>query len=130
MGPHAPFRTPSPVNATPRSTPHACALARTPCLCLVLATCPRPRPPTQSHGQAETEKLKQNVQEQLTRLFTQLNDLVELRDELDEDEVEETRVETLAEMKVGVCLWGDGGLGWGRGQGLLCVGGVGWGGGL
>ncbi len=54
----------------------------------------------QSHGQAETEKLKQNVQEQLTRLFTQLNDLVELRDELDEDEVEETRTETLAEMKV------------------------------
>jgi hypothetical protein len=54
-----------------------------------------------SHGQAETEKLKQNVQEQLNRLITQLQDLDEFRSELDDDEYEETRVDTVSEMKVG-----------------------------
>ncbi len=54
-----------------------------------------------SYGVAETEKLKTNVQEQLNRLLTQLQDLQELRHELDDDEYEETRIDTLQEMEVG-----------------------------
>jgi hypothetical protein len=39
-----------------------------------------------SRGQAETDKLRQNIENQLNRLLTQLNDLEELREELTQDE--------------------------------------------
>lgn len=53
-----------------------------------------------SRGAEETDRLKQNMQDQLTKLLTQLQDLEELRDELDDDEYEETRADTLEQMKV------------------------------
>lgn len=53
-----------------------------------------------SHGRAETDKLIANVQDQLNRLLTQLSDLDELRAELDDEEYEETRRETLTAMEV------------------------------
>jgi hypothetical protein len=53
-----------------------------------------------SHGRAETDKLISNVQAQLNKLLTQLSDLDELRAELDDEEYEETRRETLAGMEV------------------------------
>ena len=56
-----------------------------------------------SHGRAETDKLISNVQEQLNRLLTQLQDVDELRAELDDDEYEETRRETLSAMEVRRC---------------------------
>jgi hypothetical protein len=52
-----------------------------------------------SHGAAETEKLKANIQDQLSRLLQQLQDLEELRDELEDDEYEETRRDTLEQME-------------------------------
>jgi prefoldin subunit 5 len=52
-----------------------------------------------SHGRAETDKLISNVQAQLNKLLTQLSDLDELRAELDDDEYEETRRETLTAME-------------------------------
>lgn len=39
-----------------------------------------------NRGQAETEKLRSNVEDQLNRLLSQLEDLEELKEELDEDE--------------------------------------------
>ncbi len=67
----------------------------------------RQAPGMSSHGRAETDKLISNVQEQLNRLLTQLQDVDELRAELDDDEYEETRRETLSAMEVrhyAVCL--------------------------
>lgn len=73
-----------------------------------------------SHGAEETERLKLNVQEQLNRgspllapnlrlpdpplraaagLLTQLQDLEELRDEIDDDEYAEVRNDTLEQLK-------------------------------
>jgi hypothetical protein len=53
-----------------------------------------------SHGAAETQRLKLNVQDQLNRLLQQLTDLEELRDELDDEEYTETRRDTLEQMEV------------------------------
>ena len=39
-----------------------------------------------SRGQAESELLRSNVEDQLNRLLSQLEDLEELKDDLDEDE--------------------------------------------
>jgi hypothetical protein len=39
-----------------------------------------------NRGQAETAQLKSNVEDQLNRLLSQLEDLEELREDLDEDE--------------------------------------------
>lgn len=52
-----------------------------------------------SRGKSETDKLKQNLEEQLNRLVVQLGDLEECRDDLDEDEYEETKTETLEQLK-------------------------------
>ncbi|KXJ22578.1 protein LZIC [Exaiptasia diaphana] len=52
-----------------------------------------------SRGQSETHKLKQNLEEQLDRLVAQLSDLEECREDLDEDEYEETKKETLEQLK-------------------------------
>ena len=53
-----------------------------------------------SRGSAETEKLKKNLNDQLERLMQQLQDLEECRDDLDEDEYEETKKETLDQLQV------------------------------
>lgn len=47
----------------------------------------------------ETEKLKQNLEAQLERLVQQLADLEECRDELDADEYEETKEETMEQLR-------------------------------
>ncbi|XP_020630552.1 protein LZIC-like [Orbicella faveolata] len=52
-----------------------------------------------SRGQSETQKLKQNLGEQLDRLVAQLSDLEECKEDLDEDEYEETKKETLEQLK-------------------------------
>lgn len=39
-----------------------------------------------NRGKAETEKLRSNVEDQLNRLLSQLEDLEELKEELDEAE--------------------------------------------
>ena len=53
-----------------------------------------------SRGSAETEKLKKNLNDQLERLVQQLQDLEECKDDLDEDEYEETKRETLDQLQV------------------------------
>jgi len=52
-----------------------------------------------SRGSAETEKLKQNLNDQLERLVQQLQDLEECKEDLDEDEYEETKKETLDQLQ-------------------------------
>ncbi|XP_006818110.1 protein LZIC-like [Saccoglossus kowalevskii] len=52
-----------------------------------------------SRGQSETTKLRQNLEEQLDRLVAQLSDLEECREDLDDDEYEETKTETLDQLK-------------------------------
>ncbi|XP_049944690.1 protein LZIC-like isoform X2 [Schistocerca serialis cubense] len=52
-----------------------------------------------SRGQVETEKLKQNLEAQLERLVQQLADLEECRDELDAAEYEETKEETMEQLR-------------------------------
>ncbi|XP_067951073.1 protein LZIC-like [Watersipora subatra] len=52
-----------------------------------------------SRGKSETEKLKKNLEEQLERLVQQLADLEECRDDLDDEEFEETKAETLDQLQ-------------------------------
>jgi hypothetical protein len=52
------------------------------------------------HGTEETAKLKANIEAQLARLFSQLEDLEELRAELDDEEYAETRRDTLEQLEV------------------------------
>ncbi|KAH6940601.1 hypothetical protein HPB50_003001 [Hyalomma asiaticum] len=52
-----------------------------------------------SRGQTETSKLKERLEEQLDRLVAQLSDLEECRAELDEDEYEDTKRETLEQLR-------------------------------
>jgi len=52
-----------------------------------------------NRGQAETEKLRSNVEDQLNRLLSQLEDLEELKDELDEAEYNDTKKDTIAQLK-------------------------------
>lgn len=52
-----------------------------------------------SRGTAETAKLRGNIEAQLTRLLTQLQDLEELKAELDPAEYDSMKQETLAEMR-------------------------------
>ena len=58
-------------------------------------------------GRAETQALKNNLQAQLDRLLTQMEDLEELRDEIDADEYEELRDDTAAQLMV--CAAADNG---------------------
>uniref|UniRef100_A0A3P8R8T3 Beta-catenin-interacting ICAT domain-containing protein n=1 Tax=Astatotilapia calliptera TaxID=8154 RepID=A0A3P8R8T3_ASTCA len=51
-----------------------------------------------SRGKSETGKLRQNMEEQLDRLMQQLQDLEECREDLDEEEYEETKKETLEQL--------------------------------
>ncbi|XP_064598869.1 protein LZIC-like [Liolophura sinensis] len=52
-----------------------------------------------SRGQSETTKLRQNLEEQLDRLMQQLSDLEECREDLDADEYEETKGDTMEQLK-------------------------------
>ena len=52
-----------------------------------------------SRGQEETLKLKENLESQLERLIQQLADLEEVRDELDPSEYNDTKEETLEQLK-------------------------------
>ncbi|XP_069700465.1 protein LZIC-like [Periplaneta americana] len=52
-----------------------------------------------SRGQAETEKLKQNLEGQLERLVQQLADLEECRNDLEPAEYEETKNETMEQLR-------------------------------
>jgi hypothetical protein len=52
-----------------------------------------------SRGKEETEKLQKNVELQLARLLTQLQDCEDLRDALDEEEYESTKRETMEQLK-------------------------------
>ncbi|XP_062505314.1 protein LZIC-like isoform X1 [Corticium candelabrum] len=52
-----------------------------------------------TRGKSETEKLKHNLEEQLDRLVAQLSDLDEAKDEMNGEEYEETKSETLEQLK-------------------------------
>ncbi|KAK2581611.1 hypothetical protein KPH14_002115 [Odynerus spinipes] len=52
-----------------------------------------------SHGKAETERLKKNLEEQLDRLVQQLEDLEECRDEMPNEEYEEAKEETMEQLR-------------------------------
>ncbi|EGD73186.1 LZIC protein [Salpingoeca rosetta] len=52
-----------------------------------------------SRGDKETDALKKNLEEQLDRLMVQLRDLEELREDLDDDEYEETKQDTIEQLK-------------------------------
>ncbi|XP_015592316.1 protein LZIC [Cephus cinctus] len=52
-----------------------------------------------SHGKVETDRLKKNLEEQLDRLVQQLEDLEECRDELDTSEYDETKAETMEQLR-------------------------------
>eukprot|EP01108_Squamamoeba_japonica_P009167 TRINITY_DN8459_c0_g1_i1.p1 TRINITY_DN8459_c0_g1~~TRINITY_DN8459_c0_g1_i1.p1 ORF type:complete len:190 (-),score=74.99 TRINITY_DN8459_c0_g1_i1:16-585(-) len=52
-----------------------------------------------SRGAAESEQLRSQVEAQLNRLLSQLEDLEELKEDLDEDEYEETKNDTIEQLK-------------------------------
>ncbi|XP_014673110.1 PREDICTED: protein LZIC-like [Priapulus caudatus] len=52
-----------------------------------------------SRGKSETEKLKHNLEEQLDRLMAQLQDLEECKEDLDAEEYEETKTDTVEQLK-------------------------------
>jgi uncharacterized protein YdcH (DUF465 family) len=52
-----------------------------------------------SRGEAETQALRQRVNEQLTRLMNQLTDLEENRESLDEEEYSSMKQDTLQQLK-------------------------------
>ncbi|PSN41959.1 Protein LZIC [Blattella germanica] len=52
-----------------------------------------------SRGQVETKKLRQNLEEQLDRLVQQLADLEECRGDLEPSEYEETKEETMEQLR-------------------------------
>lgn len=52
-----------------------------------------------SRGRQETTKLKSNLEEQLDRLVQQLADLDECKDDLEPEEYEETKNETIEQLK-------------------------------
>jgi hypothetical protein len=49
---------------------------------------------TNTRGRAETASLKKNIEEQLNRLLAQLQDLEDMKGELDAAEYEEMKVDT------------------------------------
>ena len=52
-----------------------------------------------SRGKEETERLIENARAQLSRLLTQLQDCEDLKEDLDPEEYEETRADTLQQLK-------------------------------
>ncbi|CAM9707031.1 protein LZIC [Lethenteron reissneri] len=51
-----------------------------------------------SRGKSETDKLRRNLEEQLDRLVQQLHDLERCREDLEAEEYEETKAETLEQL--------------------------------
>eukprot|EP00802_Teleaulax_amphioxeia_P029613 Tamp_31786.p1 GENE.Tamp_31786~~Tamp_31786.p1 ORF type:complete len:189 (+),score=70.89 Tamp_31786:75-641(+) len=51
------------------------------------------------YGDAETKKLRDNVENQLARLLQQLQDCEELKEDLDEDEYESTKQDTISQLR-------------------------------
>ena len=49
--------------------------------------------------QSETDKLKHNLQDQLDRLMAQLQDLEEAKEDMEEEDYEETKKETIEQLK-------------------------------
>jgi len=47
-----------------------------------------------SRGKQETDQLKKNIEDQLSRLISQLNDLEESKGDLEQDEYEQMKAET------------------------------------
>lgn len=54
--------------------------------------------PRMAHGAQETAKLKANVEDQLNRLMTQLQDLEEMKGDLDTAEYEQTKRDTVEQL--------------------------------
>eukprot|EP00002_Diphylleia_rotans_P011717 TRINITY_DN2307_c0_g1_i1.p1 TRINITY_DN2307_c0_g1~~TRINITY_DN2307_c0_g1_i1.p1 ORF type:complete len:194 (-),score=69.78 TRINITY_DN2307_c0_g1_i1:139-720(-) len=52
-----------------------------------------------SRGKAETEKLRTNLQDQLNRLLAQLQDLEEMKSEMDASEYDEMKADTIQQLK-------------------------------
>lgn len=52
-----------------------------------------------SYGKHETAKLVENLELQLNRLVTQLEDIENSKDDLDEDEYNETKEDTIEQLK-------------------------------
>lgn len=52
-----------------------------------------------SRGLEETNKLRENLESQLNRLFQQLADLEEFKNEMDQSEYNDTKEETLQQLK-------------------------------
>ena len=52
-----------------------------------------------SRGVDETARMKASIEKQLNRLLVQLEDLEEFRGELDDDEYEETKAETMEQLR-------------------------------
>ena len=52
-----------------------------------------------SRGVDETARMKASIEKQLNRLLVQLEDLEEFREELDDDEYEETKAETMQQLR-------------------------------
>eukprot|EP01031_Cornospumella_fuschlensis_P034899 gene34899-42262_t len=52
-----------------------------------------------SRGANETNLLKENIEDQLKRLLTQLEDVESMKEELDEDEYQSTRKETIEQLQ-------------------------------
>jgi len=52
-----------------------------------------------SRGKAETDLLRSNIKDQLDRLFTQLEDLEELKDEFEQNEYIEQKQETIDQLR-------------------------------
>eukprot|EP00622_Pseudochattonella_farcimen_P004268 FR739626.1.p1 GENE.FR739626.1~~FR739626.1.p1 ORF type:complete len:194 (+),score=27.19 FR739626.1:132-713(+) len=52
-----------------------------------------------SRGEAESSALQKNVEDQLDRLLSQLEDCETMREELDDEEYEEMRADTMEQMK-------------------------------
>lgn len=52
-----------------------------------------------SRGDTETNRMRKNIEDQLKRLITQLQDIEEMKDELDDEEYSTSRQETIDQMK-------------------------------
>lgn len=52
-----------------------------------------------SHGEGATARMRENIENQLKRILNELQDLEEMREELDDDEYEESKAESMQELK-------------------------------
>ena len=52
-----------------------------------------------SHGESATARMRENIENQLKRILNELQDLEEMRDELEDDEYAESKAESMQELK-------------------------------